>query len=572
MKRGLATVIVGAFLLGFLTANAAVPPKPGATCKKLGLVMTSGNLKYTCIKSGKKLLWNKGIAIKNVPPNTTPTNGYSSTNTGQSVPKGDYLSSDSRISSVSALTPISTCKTIDLTPIYGKETIATNGFPRPQQAIYSEKRAKILVIPFKNASWPFTSTLPAFSNQTMSDLESLKTVNTQLAKFVKELSAGNFEYEIEILPEKDWWILDYDQKLSMDSFPRNRDTMQEFIKRNDGKIDFGKYDSYVFISSLRAQVESVAQASFVAEIQTSKGIANKLVWMTLPWSNTTVFFHELGHSLYGLEDLYLKQEVAADWLPQELSVALPWDVMANAGKSSLTNWNRLLMGWLQDTDVRCLADQSHTIHYLSTFTIPSQPKLLLINLSPGVTLAAEVRSAGTNQGLLLYVIDTHLYDGQGPIRSINTLVKAGETKELFDWKFHVLGTSKEGILVDVSRTSGNKYLPPVQKTQSPNVEEEDKPKPGNGEIAAIDYLKARATWDITNYKSYRIYVTTAEDPNKKLFDTGIINDSKTPLKVEISGLVCGKDFITSVQFWKDSDGKGATIEITSPQLRRWNCK
>jgi len=52
-------------------ARAAV--KPGAKCVKQGATTTSKSKKYTCIKSGKKLVWNKGLTIRN------PSNGIPDT-------------------------------------------------------------------------------------------------------------------------------------------------------------------------------------------------------------------------------------------------------------------------------------------------------------------------------------------------------------------------------------------------------------------------------------------------------------------------------------------------------------
>ena len=62
----LLTVTLTAALLGPM-ATAAV--KPGTTCKKVGQTSTSAGIKYTCVKSGKKLVWNKGVAV----PKPTPT-------------------------------------------------------------------------------------------------------------------------------------------------------------------------------------------------------------------------------------------------------------------------------------------------------------------------------------------------------------------------------------------------------------------------------------------------------------------------------------------------------------------
>ena len=53
--------------------NAVV--KPGTKCAKQGQTSTSSGVKYTCVKSGKKLVWNKGVAVKKPAPvgSTTPS-------------------------------------------------------------------------------------------------------------------------------------------------------------------------------------------------------------------------------------------------------------------------------------------------------------------------------------------------------------------------------------------------------------------------------------------------------------------------------------------------------------------
>jgi hypothetical protein len=67
MKRMIATIVIGClvFTLNLSTATAAV--KPGTTCKKLGQISTSAGIKYTCIKSGKKYVWSKGVSTKSAP-------------------------------------------------------------------------------------------------------------------------------------------------------------------------------------------------------------------------------------------------------------------------------------------------------------------------------------------------------------------------------------------------------------------------------------------------------------------------------------------------------------------------
>lgn len=50
-------------LLSFLPTSAANVPKAGASCSKQGAVQTFKSVKYTCIKSGRKLVWNKGVRV-----------------------------------------------------------------------------------------------------------------------------------------------------------------------------------------------------------------------------------------------------------------------------------------------------------------------------------------------------------------------------------------------------------------------------------------------------------------------------------------------------------------------------
>jgi hypothetical protein len=50
--------------LSFTPSFATTPPKAGATCSKLGLTKSYLGKKFTCIKQGKKLRWDKGTTYK----------------------------------------------------------------------------------------------------------------------------------------------------------------------------------------------------------------------------------------------------------------------------------------------------------------------------------------------------------------------------------------------------------------------------------------------------------------------------------------------------------------------------
>jgi hypothetical protein len=81
-SKFLPLVIVG---LLFISASANAAVKPGDQCKKVGMTSTAKNLKFTCIKSGKKLVWSKGVQVKKSSP--TPVATPAPTPTPTATPK-----------------------------------------------------------------------------------------------------------------------------------------------------------------------------------------------------------------------------------------------------------------------------------------------------------------------------------------------------------------------------------------------------------------------------------------------------------------------------------------------------
>jgi hypothetical protein len=77
MKKALGVLIAAVLVISPLSAFAAV--KAGDACKKSGSTATANGKKFTCIKNGKKFVWNKGVAVAKpkpvgtVAPEATPT-------------------------------------------------------------------------------------------------------------------------------------------------------------------------------------------------------------------------------------------------------------------------------------------------------------------------------------------------------------------------------------------------------------------------------------------------------------------------------------------------------------------
>ena len=102
MKRGVLGITL-LLTISLLPAHSATPPKSGSTCTKQGATKTYQGKKYTCIKSGKKLIWDKGASIAKPIPSSSisplPQASPSATETFSSPGNSEYSNafSDPRI-------------------------------------------------------------------------------------------------------------------------------------------------------------------------------------------------------------------------------------------------------------------------------------------------------------------------------------------------------------------------------------------------------------------------------------------------------------------------------------------
>jgi hypothetical protein len=154
MKRAFGVLLVIAHLLFPLNAFAVV--KAGTACSKVGTTTTANGKKFTCIKSGKKLVWDKGVTVApvkaSVPTGPTSFNDLEANYAG--IPYWAWKKSADVLQS-------STAKNAKLTVLIGPNTRPGNEIP--QMAIsqvsrlfpnYKESKEYVLIyFNFKDASW-----------------------------------------------------------------------------------------------------------------------------------------------------------------------------------------------------------------------------------------------------------------------------------------------------------------------------------------------------------------------------------------------------------------------------------
>lgn len=66
MKK-LGTLLLSIVMLSIVPISSShAVIKAGSKCAKAGVTATIAGKKFTCVKSGKKLMWNKGVTVKKI--------------------------------------------------------------------------------------------------------------------------------------------------------------------------------------------------------------------------------------------------------------------------------------------------------------------------------------------------------------------------------------------------------------------------------------------------------------------------------------------------------------------------
>ena len=364
-------------------------------------------------------------------PSTLPITNPGS-NTGQSD-----LSTHPSITNPAQLSPVELCKTSDVS--FRPDT--SNGFPRPSTAMVGTVSARILLVPIIFSDLPFTD----------ADNQRLKTATDQVTRFYQETSYGRVSLTYEYLPKQYWVTMSKsaaDYRLP-ENIPQYNKTflVEDVFALADSSINFGLYDGVALTTGYSNKInggQGFPGVSFATKNGVAKGVTLELGSAA---ANNEVMAHELGHSLFGLEDLYVFLNANRPSVPDPVPAG-PWDMMSSLGKEFF-GWNKLLMGWLDTHHVRCISNQVSSSHFIDTIDKSgSKPKLVLINLSNGVTLAIEGRTS-PSKGALVYKIDTRINHGDGPIIAQKSLLSSGQQLTLEGWTIKVVAVDTSGILIDV---------------------------------------------------------------------------------------------------------------------------
>jgi len=423
------SLLVVIALIGQSSSVANAANTVGKTCTKVGKnSKTSNNIEIVCAKSGKKLVWKK----KSVP--VIPV-----------IPVVNDLSKSPSLSTRDLFSEISSCKISDVT--YTKDV--NLGFPRPAGLVANKSSYKALVIPVGFSDAPYTDY----------DLMFLKEKVAQVNQYFKVQSYGKAQIDFTYAETSKWVIFPdtrSDHGLSVWIPQESKQSfIQEVLAKTDSSLKIPEYD-FVVIETAKWLGTGWGQAFPIFSFTSPSGPAKTIIFQAgRQVGQWYVAAHEIGHALFGFEDLYSFANVREN--QSAYKATQNWGLMSNAGGYfiGLFSWERFLASWIEDFQVACLSKTGNFQIYLAPLdSTANVQKSLQIPLEIGVILVAESRKSSEYDvgagygGTLVYVVDTKINHGSEPITVLGFLAK-GHTTMYKNVEITSLDSNSTGELVSV---------------------------------------------------------------------------------------------------------------------------
>lgn len=457
------------FLVAAIVSSVVVMPesyaavKSGSACPKVGSTAILGSKTFTCMKSGKKLIWNKGVALsKTMDKSSTPVSSQTSVtdkfkangcharvsaylqvfeanmwrdliaadgweqvsscpSTNPYVPfvnttlkvgdeirwrifapgSWEWFSDSEKI--VSKFVPATTCQLVG----QDGNSAMNVGFPKRANRLTSNGVINAVVIPVD------FSDVPGIGKPS----DEYNEMTLGMDAFYKAISGGRVSFKFTILDKYIRVPSKSDHYgLGKWSGGDSGGYMKELISASDPLVDFSKFDVAYFLSPKSIPWSSIAYGpAFPNDLKTQDGILRNAsfsgadAYQNFPGAGWKWISHETGH-LFGLHDLYTVD-------PQPATYG-SWDLMSNNWSTAaieINAWNRYIQGWLEDNQINCLdksKSNNETITINPIARINKLTKAIVVKISDSKVVVIESRrSEGfdvlspAQAGTLVYTVD-----------------------------------------------------------------------------------------------------------------------------------------------------------------------
>jgi hypothetical protein len=461
MRKATPLIVLLVLFLLPTTAVGAVP-KAGAVCFKNNLIKNDGQFKYTCTKSGSKLIWKKSPKIVTVKPSsfTNFSRTYSTDDGYHTLFEGGPCQIDSTLP-----TKLKQLETYfyEFTRCAGQLQIAkySLGNKRPTGAYDSAAKYSSLdpckitnIFPGHtslsyigpNSSqmerrFPSSKTviqlIPIYSADTEQPVNSPKTDYGFILDFFKEWIdySSDFGSSVSVRYPDAYIkmvgpIADYGLQHDTNwNQPGKLRFNQDLVVAADPIIDFTGANIAIIVPPPGTEARVIGQAGikqlstsegFVPNVMTENGVlaknpsASKYSNLGHPYW----WIHELMHAGIGFGDRYGdgKRDLNTDYGMGWLTLMTPWG-------GDFTTWEKWIMGFMQDSQIQCKTDAEKSTHWIAPSTVQTkESKSLIIPISPTKVIVIETLRPGglyyklptKSQGAMVYEIDlTQTKNGYG---------------------------------------------------------------------------------------------------------------------------------------------------------------
>jgi hypothetical protein len=476
--RNLAKSLLIALSLSLIPAVAISAPKvtPGSKCKVQKEKVVYLDRSFTCIKSGKKLVWSKGVVTVKPTPAPTPTPATTPVVTPISTsPNTDFE-------------PTSICKLSKPAnlPMNDGES-GSVGFPRDSDAISSEgsHKALLLLVDFPDAiadatlATTFEERIPLVNKFFAESSYSRFNLTVDPTAKIYRLQNASTYYGLFEAPEGG---------PIAGSTPKLQDLLLDSMAAADNDIDFSKY-LFITVAAPLSKTLTLSGAFGLSPKATEKfdGVKYNFASFSpldsiLPksqYNKNWNWTHDIAHML-GLMH------------PFERDDRIAWDIMYNfAPQPDFMGWNKWKLNWITDDQVYCLKNSmdKKIVTLLSPVGVTSQlKKILVIQSTPAYAIVVEVRRETSfdrssflkeQGGVIVYRVDTTKQGNTGspnagPFKILSNLqkkityvsndsnqipytigtMKPGESIQVEGVRIEVLRSTAEGDYVSVTKVNG----------------------------------------------------------------------------------------------------------------------
>jgi M6 family metalloprotease-like protein len=393
MRRGIISILVISSILLSGSVGFAATPKSGLSCSKQGQTQVYKGQTFKCLKTGKKLIWGKGVTIAPKSPNS-------------STPSPSPTSTDIPASPASAFSPYETCQL--------KDTRTDQSFPygtsftRSGAPLPSTGTINIAILPLDFSDYPGTGDPSALTQQAIKDSNDWIAYESQGRLRFNWMTTNHW-----LRLAKPSGYYKFDKGDGSNYLQTEAASGQQYMDAADSTFDLSNVQAAILMFPHNTDSLAIGGYSHGYRLQSSKGTITPVYFggeYNFPTSPSMmgIWMHELGHFL-GI----------VGHAPGNGS---PLQIMTNQfGASKIMNaWESAILGWLDSTNIACL-DQANLSNEPVTIKLASIDGdrtgvvSAFVKINNSQELVIESRKPGKYsdlnqdlQGLVAYVVDTSI--------------------------------------------------------------------------------------------------------------------------------------------------------------------